>query len=404
MNGMRADFPQLKTNVNGHPLVYLDSAASSLKPKQVLDAIYHFYANEYANVGRGVYFLAESATIQYEKARALVAQFIRTNANNVIFTRGATDGMNMLAHGWGMSQLQAGDEIIMPEWEHHSTLLPWQQVAKIKSVSIRFIPVLADGTLDESAVEKLISKKTKAIIIAHESNVFGTLIDLKKYSDFAKKQGMRLFVDAAQSAPHGLVDLSTISVDALVFSGHKMCGPTGIGVLYLNDSMMEQMPPVQFGGGMVYQASLENAQWRKGPHKFEAGTPAIAQAIGLGAAVTYLMDHVDFVQLRAHQAALCAQLIAGLQKITRARIHGPIAQLQKEGHLVSFELDQVPVHDAAAFLGARGICVRAGNLCAQPVAQKLKIQGLIRASFYIYSTTQDVESLLQAIKELLKIF
>jgi cysteine desulfurase/selenocysteine lyase len=404
MKNIKSDFPMLATVINGNPLVYLDSAATAQKPKVVLDALYHFYAHEYATIGRGLYPLAESATQRYEDARATCAHFINATPDTIIFTQGATHGMNLLAHAWGMSHLNAGDEIILAEWEHHSTLLPWQHVAAVKGAAVRYIPVLPNGTLDYSAYEKLLNKKTKAVIVSHVSNVFGTQIPVQQLCEGAHRVGARFFLDAAQSAPHGLVDLKKLLVDALVFSGHKMGGPTGIGVLYATAALQEEMDAYQKGGGMVFQASFEKSSWRKGPHKFEAGTPPFAQAIGLAAAIEYVNKNIDFKELRAHEAQLCAQLIQGLSLIAPAKIYGPREQLEKEGHLVSFALQGVPAHDAAGLLGARGICVRAGNLCAQPLAAKLSIDGLIRASFYVYNTSEDVEGLLAGIEMVLQTF
>ena len=404
MKDLRSDFPMLATKINGNRLVYLDSAATSQKPKQVLDAMYSFYAQEYATVGRGMYSLAEAATQRYEKARACIAHFINAKATDIVFTSGSTHGMNMLADGWGTAHIKEGDEIVMADWEHHSTMLPWQHLAALKGAKVRYIPVLPNGTLDESSFDSIINKRTKVVVLSHVSNVFGSTIPVEKLVSCARKVGAHFFLDAAQSAPHGMIDVQELEVDALVFSGHKMGGPTGIGVLYLNKRMQEEMPAYHIGGGMVYEADYEKAIWRKAPHKFEAGTPPFAQAIGLAAAIEYMQDHLSFDELRVQQAMLCAYLIQGLSLISRARVHGPLKELSERGHLVSFELENVPAHDAAAILGSRGICVRAGNLCAQPLAKKLGLNGLIRASFYMYTTKEDVDALLAGIQEVVRMF
>lgn len=404
MKNIRNDFPIFKKLINGHPLIYLDNAATAQKPQAVLDAMHQFYSEEYGTVSRSVYPLAERATERYESARSTLARFINARTNELIFTSGSTHGMNILAFGWGMRNISRGDEIVLAEWEHHSTLLPWQHVAMLKHAIIRYIPVLPNGTLDLSTLDSIITKKTKAVIISHISNVFGTLIPLEIISKRAREVGARIILDAAQSAPHGFVDVKKSDVDALVFSGHKMGGPTGIGVLYIAERLHEEVPPYHLGGGMVYEASFDQATWRKAPYKFEAGTPPFAQAIGLAAAVDYWHKVTTIQEIRLHEAHLCKQLIDGLSLIARARVYGPVGQLITQGHLVSFALEGVHPHDVAAFLGEQGICVRAGNLCAQPLAQKLSIPGLIRASFYRYNTADDVTRLLEQLNHVLHLW
>jgi len=404
MNHWRADFPIFNTPLDGHPLIYLDSAATAQKPQAVLDALNTFYTQEYASVGRGIYPLAERATQRYEDARAKVAHFIKAKPHEIVFTSGTTHGMNTIAHAWGEHHLQRGDVILMPAWEHHSTMLPWQHVALLKGAVVKYIPVLPDGTLDMNAYDALLSSRVKAVICSHVSNVFGTTVPVNALIEKAHSVGACFILDAAQSAPHGMVNLEKIPADFIVFSGHKMGGPTGIGVLYINEKLHDDMPVYQRGGGMVYEAHFDRARWRKAPYKFEAGTPPFAQAIGLAAAIDYLQTKVNFEQLRAFEASLCARLIQGLSLMPRAKIYGPVDSLAQEGHLVSFTLEGIHVHDAAAFLGSQGICVRAGNLCAQPLAEQLGIQGLIRASMYLYNTEEDIDALLAGLHEVVKVF
>ncbi len=401
MRDIRKDFPILEKKINNHQLVYLDNAATSQKPQAVIDAVSNFYAHNNANIHRSVYEFGEEVTTLYENARAKVAQFIKADPNEVIFTAGTTAGINLVASSWAHEHIKQGDEILISQMEHHSNMIPWQQVAKKNGATLKYIPALPNGTLDYKALDSLLTQKTKLVAVTHISNALGTRNDITRIIAAAHAVGARVLIDAAQSAPHEALDVKKLNCDFLAFSGHKMLGPTGIGVLYIKKELHEQMQPYQFGGGMVYEADLYNASWQKAPHKFEAGTPPIAQAIGLAAAIDYIQKHIPFDQLQKHEASLCAQLIDGFSSMKKVTILGPIQDLKKSGHLVSFTIDGMHPHDIAAQLSKKGICVRAGNHCAQPLAKLMNIPGSVRASFYLYNTAQEVEQLLQAIKTIL---
>lgn len=395
MKNNRADFPILTQKVNNHPLIYFDNAATTQKPQMVIDALTKFYTTQNANIHRSLYPLGEQATTLYEEARAKVAAFINAQPEEIIFTMGTTQGINFIASTWAQEHILKGDRIILTQLEHHSNMVPWQQVVQKKQAHLDYIPLLPDGTLDLEALPSLLTKKTKLMAAVHVSNALGTHNDIKTLIGAAHSVGARVLIDAAQSAGHQKIDVKKLNCDFLVFSGHKMLGPTGIGVLYIKKELHEQIPPYQFGGGMIFDADYYTARWQKAPHKFEAGTPPIAQAIGLAAAIDYLEKHVNFEELRAHEAQLCTQLIEGLRKFKKVRILGPQEQLQEKGHLVSFTVDGIHAHDVAAYLSNYGICVRAGNHCAQPLAHKLGILASVRASFYLYNTQKEVESFLE---------
>jgi cysteine desulfurase/selenocysteine lyase len=397
MKNIRSDFPILKKTINTHPLIYLDNAATSQKPQPVIDALTAFYTQHNTNVHRGVYAFAEEATTLYENARVAVARFLNAAADEIVFTSGTTHGINAVAFGWALHHIHPGDEILLTELEHHSNLVVWQQIAHMRKAHLKFIPVLPDGTLDLSSLDSLISKKTKLVSMIHVSNAVGTHNPIEVIIKAAHAVGAYTLVDAAQSAPHQKLDVAAIGCDFLLFSGHKMLGPTGIGVLYIASRMHDQMQPYQFGGGMVYDVDYQSATWQKAPHKFEAGTPPIAQAIGLQAAIEYLHKNVNFDQLRAHEAALCARVIDELSTIKKITLLGPIEQLRQNGHLVSFTVDGMHAHDVAEYLNKYGVCVRAGHHCAQPLAKKLGIAASVRASFYAYNTMAEVERFLELV-------
>jgi cysteine desulfurase/selenocysteine lyase len=396
----RTDFPILQQKVNGHPLIYFDNASTSQKPQQVIDAISNFYANQNSNIGRGIYQISENATILYEKARAAVAHYLNAQPEEIIFTKGATEGINFIATAWALKSLEQGDEILLTEMEHHSNLIPWQQVAHAKKAKLKFIPVLSNGMLDLSQLDALITNKTKIVSIVHVSNALGTHNDIATIIKAAKSVSALTCIDAAQSIGHQKIDIKKIGCDFLVFSGHKIFGPTGIGILYINKKLHEKIDPYQFGGGMIYEADFQNATFQKAPQKFEAGTPAIAQAIGLHAAISYINEHINFNELQT-EANLCAALIDGLSKFKKIKLLGPLDQLKEKGHLVSFIVDGMHAHDVAAYLNNYGICVRAGNHCAQPLLKKMGINATVRASFHAYNTLEEVEIFLEVIKDIL---
>lgn len=403
MFNLRKDFPFLSLKSQ----IYFDNAATSQKPQSVIDAISQYYKYENAPVHRGIYSLAEQATILYEQSRATIAEFIGAESNEIVFTKGTTEGINFIASTWASSTLREGDEIILTELEHHSNILPWVRLAQQNKLKIKYIEINQDGTLDYESYLKILNKRTKLVAFTHESNALGTKVDAEFIIKHARNFGSKVLVDAAQTIGHGLVDIKKLQPDFLVFSGHKMLGPTGIGVLYISKYMQEFVEPYQLGGGMVFElgCDIESLRlmptWLKAPHKYEAGTPPIAQAIGLAAAVQYLKEKIDFEQLRDFEAELCARLINGLLKMPRVRILGPIEDLRQKGHIVSFVVDNIHAHDIAAYLDTKNISVRAGNHCAQLLFKKLKIDSSVRVSFYLYNTIEEVDQLLLALHELL---
>ena len=397
MKTLRKDFPILKQKINDHKLIYFDNAATSQKPQQVIDTLTKFYAEQNSNIHRSINAFGEQATTLYENARRTVADFINADQEEIIFTKGTTEGINFIASTWAAQHLKKDDEILLTQMEHHSNLIPWQQLAHTHGVHLKFIPVLPDGMLDLEKLPQLITKKTKLVAVVHVSNALGTHNDIEAIMLAAHTVNARVLIDAAQSAPHQKIDVKKLTCDFLVFSGHKMLGPTGIGVLFIKKDLHDQTKPYQFGGGMVYEADYHKASFLKAPQKFEAGTPPIAQTIGLGAALDYINKYISFNDLQHHEAALCAQLIKGLSNYKKITILGPVEQLQKSGHLVSFTIEGMHAHDVAAHLSNYGICVRAGNFCVQPLAKTLGVTASVRASFYLYNIAQEVEKLLEVI-------
>lgn len=394
----RLDFPLL---MNRPELRYFDNASTTQKPQVVLDALTHFYTYENANTYRGIYELGELATERYESARTTVAQFINAaHASEIIFTRGATEGINAVCDGWARRTLKPGDEMVITELEHHANWLPWQRLAHECGIKIRVIPVLGDGTLDMGVAQELITSKTKLLAITWISNAIGTHVPIALLAEHAHAVGAKILMDAAQAVAHVLIDVQKMPVDFLVFSGHKIGGPTGVGVLYIKKELHDVFEPYQLGGGMVLEVS-NNPRWLPAPHKFEAGTPPIAQAIGLASALKYVRMHVDYNALQVHEAALCARLIERLSCHASIRILGPVDQLTQNGHLVSFAVDSVHAHDVAAYLGTYNICVRAGHHCAQPLAKALGYDASVRVSFYAYNMHEEVDFLADAIDKML---
>ncbi|MCL4229842.1 SufS family cysteine desulfurase [Candidatus Dependentiae bacterium] len=396
----RSDFPLFKRPYFGRSLIYFDNASTTQKPQAVIDALIDFYSYRNANIHRGIYTLAEKATAQYEQVRKKVATYIGArDAVEIVFTSGTTAGINMAATSWVKGHLSAGDEILITQMEHHANLLPWQQLARTHNVTLKYIPVLADGTLEYVALDTLITSRTKFVSLVHVSHILGTHNDVELIIKRAHAVGARVMVDAAQSVPHQRINVTNMDCDFLTFSGHKMFGPTGVGVLYIKKELHDQIEPYQFGGGMVFDADYDRARWQPLPHRLEAGTPPIAQVIGLGAAIDYLCE-LNAEELQRHEASLCAQLIEGLDTLPRIRVLGPVKQLKKTGHLVSFVVDGMHAHDIAAYLDSFGICVRAGHHCAQPLAKKMNIDASVRVSFYAYNTHAEVDVLLDALRAL----
>jgi cysteine desulfurase / selenocysteine lyase len=394
----RADFPILRRIVHGHPLVFLDSAASSQKPVAVIEAIQRYYETNHANVHRSIHTLGEEATERYEAARDAVRAFIgAASRDEIIFTRGTTEGINLVAQAVGRT-LGPGDEIIVTEMEHHSNLIPWQMACRDHGAVLRAIPVIGEGHLDLDAFGRLLSERTKVVALAHVSNVLGTINPVAQVVEQAHRVGALVLVDAAQSVPHLPVDVAAIGADFFAFSGHKMLGPTGIGVLYGRRAVLERLEPAWGGGEMIKEVWIDHAQWNDLPWRFEPGTPPIAGAVGLHAAVEYL-GKLGMGQVSAHEQALTAATMEALARIPGVSLYGP-SNPEMKGAVVAFNVDGIHPHDGAALLDQHGIAVRAGHHCAQPLMKRLGIAGTLRASFSVYSTPQDVQRLADAVARL----
>lgn len=383
-------------------LVYLDNAATTHKPQSVINAMSNFYATANATVHRALYPLGEQATIQYEAARANVAQFINACEQEIVFTKGTTESINFIAVAWARNNLKLGDEIVLTQAEHHANLLPWQWVAQQTGARLIFIPIdKKDYTLINP--QQALSPRIKLVAVSLSSNVVGPIWDsftneLSHFINKAKQLGAYVLVDAAQAVAHQNVDVQQLGADFVAFSGHKMFGPTGIGILYINKQLHDVISPYQFGGSMVNEVRYDHATWAKAPHKFEAGTPPIAQAIGLSKAIDFIKNR-NFNNLEHYEADLCRRLIDGLGSIAGVTIVGNKERLAREGHVVALAFDGVHPHDIATYLGYRNIAVRAGHFCAQPLVLHLGFESLLRVSFAAYNTMQDVDIFLQALKE-----
>lgn len=393
-NAIREQFPILKQEINGHPLVYLDSAATSQKPLAVIEALRHYYEYDNANVHRGVHTLGSRATDAYEGAREKVAKFIHAKSTKeIVFTRGTTTALNMVASSYARSILSEGDEIVLTPMEHHSNLIPWQQVAKATGAVLKYVKLQEDGTVTLSEVEKVVSDKTKIVTMAYVSNVMGVINPVKEIAALAHRHGAVMVVDGAQSTPHMKVDVQDLDCDFYAFSGHKMCGPTGIGVLFGKQALLEKMEPVEFGGEMIDDVGLYDSSWKELPWKFEGGTPIIAGAVGLGAAIDFL-ESIGLDAIAAHEHELAEYAVGRLSEIEGLKLYGPRAR--KVG-LVTFNLGDVHPHDVATVLDASGIAIRAGHHCCQPLMRWLEASSTARASFYLYNTKEDVDRLISAL-------
>lgn len=397
LNIMREDFPMLKVVSNGQPLLYADSAATSLRPLQVMTAMDSYYHNFGVNVHRGSYELSVYATEKYELVRKSVASFINASPEEIIFTRGATDALNM-ASRMLKSSLQRDDEIMVSVMEHHSNLVPWQELAKETGAVLRFVQVTPDFELDMAHFEQLLSSKTKIVAITHSSNVLGTIVDVRRISELAHKVNALVVIDAAQSIPHMKIDVRDIGCDFLCFSGHKMLGPTGVGVLYGKRLLLDLLPPVSFGGDMISSVTLERATWNTVPHKFESGTPPIAEVIGLGAAIEYL-EQIGIENIYDREQDLATKIVNEFEKLSRVKLFGP--KLHR-GLAFSFVVDGMDVHDVASLLDAEGIAVRTGQLCAMPLVQEvLKQDSVIRASFSWYNSSDEIARFFTTLKSII---
>lgn len=401
MKHLRADFPILKETLNDNPLIYFDSAATSQRPQQMVDKLVEFYLKYNSNIHRSVHAFSEQATGMFEEARQKVTDFINARQScEVIFTRGTTESINFVASTWGREHIKAGDEILLTEMEHHANMVPWQELAKRNGAILKFIPVLPSGLLDMEQLPRLLTSRTKLVSVTHSSNVLGTHVDVEFITKEAHKVGARMMVDAAQTVPHQKLDVQKIGCDFMAFSGHKMLAPTGIGILYIKKELHDETPPYQVGGGMVFEVGFDTAVWQAAPYKFEAGTPAIAQVVGLGAAVDYYNEKIDFEKVAAYESQLTRRAIEGLQEMKKVRILGPVEELKKSGHLVTFVVDGMHSHDVAAYLSNFGVCTRAGHHCAQPLAKKLGVISSVRASFMFYNTEEEVDAFLIMMRDM----
>jgi cysteine desulfurase/selenocysteine lyase len=393
---IRADFPILQRQVNGRPLVYLDNAASSQKPQQVIDALVHFYTHINANVHRGVHTLSVEATDAYEAARERVGHFVGSDDPcELVFVRNATEGLNLVAVCWGRANLQPGDEILATLLEHHSNLVPWQRVAQDTGARIRLVPLLDDGTLDMAAYRSMLSPRTKIVAVAHASNVLGTINPLPEIAELAHAHNAIVVVDGAQSVPHVPTNVADLGIDFLAWSGHKMLAPMGSGGLWGKRDLLEAMPPFLGGGGMIREVFEDRATWAPLPEKFDAGTPSVADSVGFAAAVDYL-DDLGMDNVRAHEIEVTAYALDRLASLPDVSVYGPRDARDRTG-VVSFNLDGVHPHDAGTILDEAGVAVRAGHHCCQPLHRSLDVAATLRASFYVYNSTDEVDALVDAL-------
>lgn len=400
---IRKDFPILDRQVRGKPLIYLDNAATSQKPRAVIDALVYYYENTNANIHRGIHTLSEEATTEFEEVRKKVAKFVHAaSPRSVIFTRNTTESINLIAYAWGRKNVQAGDEILLTEMEHHSNLVPWQLLAQEKGAALKFVHVKDDGTLDLDDLDKNLSSKTKIISVTHVSNALGTINPIRRFAQAAHSVGALFIVDAAQSAPHIPIDMRVLGCDILVFSAHKMLGPTGVGVVVAHEEILDAMPPFLGGGDMIREVWLEKSSWNELPYKFEAGTPNIADVIAFGAALDYLQK-IGMENVRTHEQELARYALQQLSKIDGLKIYGPMEASLRSG-VISFNLGSIHPHDLGTILDEDGIAVRAGHHCCQPLMRRFGVSGTTRASFYIYNTKDEVDQLVKSLNRAKTLF
>ena len=400
---IRADFPILKRQVHGKPLVYLDSAATSQKPKAVIEALVRYYSQTNANIHRGIHALSEEGTALYEGARSAVCRFIGApKPACVIFTRNATEAINLVSHAWGRRHLRAGDEILLTEMEHHSNLVPWQVLSQAQGAKLKFIPVTGSGTLALEELPRLLSERTKLVSLTLMSNVLGTINPVQEVIQAAHAKGISVFVDGAQGVPHLPVNVLDLNCDFLAFSSHKMLGPTGVGVLYAKEAILEGMDPFLSGGDMIRDVWLDHSIWNDLPWNFEAGTPNIADVIGLGAAVDYL-EKIGMDEIRAHEEALTRATLGLLREIEGITLYGPEDPAIR-GAAISFNVAGVHPHDLGQLLDDEGIAIRAGHHCCKPLMRKLGVAATARASFYLYNSEEEARQLVQALKKAKEVF
>lgn len=390
---LKADFPILATSVHGQPLTYLDSAATSQKPRAVIETVDRYYRTQNANVYRGVYSLAATATEAFEGARDVVARFLNAPRETIVFTHGTTDGLNLVAQSHARTTLGPGDEIVVSPLEHHANLVPWQEVSRATGARLRFVEPEPDGSVTVEAVRSALTDRTRLVALAHVSNVLGTVTDIARITRAVHERGARIVVDAAQSAPHMPVDVTALDVDFLAFSGHKTLGPTGIGVLYGKPELLAAMPPHYFGGEMIEEVQLEHSTYKPPPMRFEGGTPHIAGAIGLARGLEYLMD-VGLEEIHRHEVELARYALERLAEVDGITVYGP---RERQAGIITFNLGDVHPHDVATALDEYGVCVRAGHHCCQPLMHRLGIHSSARASFYLYTTREDIDRFVHAL-------
>lgn len=393
-SAIRELFPILHQNINGHPLVYLDSAATSQKPISVIEAVKHYYEWDNANVHRGVHTLGSRATDAYEAAREKLSKFINAKSTSeIIFTRGTTTAINLVASSYARSVCKEGDEIVITPMEHHSNLIPWQQVAKATGAVLKYIPLQEDGSISLVDVEKTITNRTKMVAVVYVSNVLGVVNPVKQIAEIAHRHGAKILVDGAQSTPHLKVDVQDLDCDFYTLSGHKMCAPTGIGALYGKKALLDAMEPIEFGGEMIDHVDLQNSTWKELPWKFESGTPIIAGAVGLGAAIDFLLE-IGLDEIDRHDKAITSYAMEQMTQIDDLVVFGP--RVNRAG-LITFNLGDVHPHDVATVLDTEGIAIRAGHHCCQPLMRWLNVSSTARASFYLYNTEEDIDRLVAAL-------
>lgn len=403
INKIREDFPILSRTVYEKPLVYLDNAATSQKPNSVITSLTEYYTNYNSNVHRGVHALSMQATEQFEMAREKLSHFINAKSPvEIIWTRGTTEAINLVAAAWGRKNIGSGDEIVVTQMEHHSNLVPWQQLAKAVKAKLRFLPISSDGTLNLENATSIINSKTKLLSIVHTSNSLGTINPVKKLASIAKTVGAAVLIDGAQSTPHMPIDVQDIDCDFFALSGHKMLGPTGIGAIYVKKNILENMDPYMTGGEMVLEVSLDEARWNDLPMKFEAGTPNIADAIALGKAVEYL-ENIGMDNVRQHEMEITEYAISRLDEIKGLKIFGP-RDIRIRGGVISFYSENLHPHDLGTFLDRNGIALRTGHHCTMPVMRILGVPATARISFYIYNTFDEVNIFVKTVKEALRYF
>ena len=399
---IRNDFPILQQEVHGHPLAFLDSAASSQKPLQVIEAMDRYYRTTHANVHRGVHTLSENATAAYENARLRVARFVNAaSPKEIIYTRNATESLNLVAYSWGRANLGPGDEVLITEMEHHSNIVPWQLICEMTGATLRYVPITPQGELDFDALDELLTERTKVFAFTAMSNVLGTINPVAELVGRAHAVGAIAVVDGAQSVPHLATDVQALDADFLAFSSHKMLGPTGVGVLYGKRALLEAMPPFLGGGDMIREVKMTGSSWNDLPYKFEAGTPAIAEAIGLGVAVDYL-NNLSMNWVAAHERGITTYAWEQIHQVEGVRVLGPGPD--QRGGLLAFVLGDIHPHDVAAVLDMEGVAVRAGHHCAQPIHDHYGISATTRASFYVYNTKEEVARFVAALYKAKEIF